>query len=542
MLAKRKPSLVAVDEAHCISEWGHDFRPDYRMLGRYLPALRPAPVIALTATATPVVQKDIADQIGLDSPALFIHGFRRDNIAIEVVEALPSERIPLTRNLLARPESRPAIVYVPTRKQAEALAEELRSDCKVASYHAGLDARHRNKVQEDFLASRVEVMVATIAFGMGIDKPDVRTVIHTALPGSLEGYYQEIGRAGRDAKPSRAILMQSYADRHTHDFFFERDYPDVAILDRIFAKLTDEPVHKAVLQRGLKIEPDLFDKALEKLWTNSGAIVDFEENIGRGEDRWRPLYIAQGKQKAASVEMMIRYASSHDCRMASLVRHFGDATDGQKPCGICDACAPGECVAQRFRTATLSEQAMMGRVLGVLRDQGHKSTGRLHGDLCGDSMTRDAFEELLGAMARAGLLEHTDAVFEKDGKQIPYRTVTLTDEGHRVIDPADVELLIRSTHRVGKTKAAKASPKPSRPKQVSAGDTRVEESLRAWRLAEAKKRGIPAFRILTDRVLREIASDRPTNDTELLSISGIGMATVEKYGAELYRIVGNVSG
>ena len=192
MLAKRKPSLIAIDEAHCISQWGHDFRPDYRMLGQYVPTLRPASVIALTATATPLVQKDIAEQLGLAQPARFIHGFRRENIAIEVVEAVPSRRVELARDILLDRSRRPAIVYTPTRKQAEAVALELAADCAAATYHAGLDAERRTRVQQDFLEGKVEVMVATIAFGMGIDKPDVRTVVHTALPASLEGYYQEI--------------------------------------------------------------------------------------------------------------------------------------------------------------------------------------------------------------------------------------------------------------------------------------------------------------------------------------------------------------
>src|SRR6266853_1952561 len=194
MLAKRKPSLIAIDEAHCISQWGHDFRPDYRMLGQYLPTLRPAPVIALTATATPLVQDDIAQQLGLVRPARFIHGFRRANIAIEAVEVAPSQRPGLACELLLEGKRRPGIVYTPTRKQAESVAAELVVHFSTAAYHAGLDAERRKRVQEEFLAGKIDVMVATIAFGMGIDKPDVRTVIHTALPGSLEAYYQEITR------------------------------------------------------------------------------------------------------------------------------------------------------------------------------------------------------------------------------------------------------------------------------------------------------------------------------------------------------------
>ncbi len=206
--------------------------------------LRPAPVVALTATATPIVQNDICEQLGLESPSRLIHGFRRDNIAIEVVEVPPSERHSLAHQILTEPERRPAIVYTPTRKAAEALADELRFDVSAEAYHAGLDAKTRDHVQTAFLAGRLQVVVATIAFGMGIDKADIRTVIHTGLPGSLEAYYQEIGRAGRDGKASRAILMHSYADRHTHDFFHGRDYPDVSVLEGIFNRLTANPLPK----------------------------------------------------------------------------------------------------------------------------------------------------------------------------------------------------------------------------------------------------------------------------------------------------------
>ncbi len=334
MLAKRKPSLVAIDEAHCISQWGHDFRPDYRMLGQYLPMLRPAPVIALTATATPLVQDDITEQLGLVRAARFIHGFRRANIAIEVVEAAPSQRPALACELLLDQARRPGIVYTPTRKQAESVAAELAAHFSTAAYHAGLDAEHRQRVQAKFFAGEIEVMVATIAFGMGIDKPDIRTVIHTALPGSLEAYYQEIGRAGRDGKPSRAVLMHSYADRYTHDFFFERDYPKVAVLDAIFTRLRPEPMEKATLQKQMRMDPDLFDKALEKLWIHGGAVLDYAENVSAGQGQWRESYIAHGEQKRAQIDQMIRYAETNQCRMSTLVRHFGDLADGQTACGI----------------------------------------------------------------------------------------------------------------------------------------------------------------------------------------------------------------
>jgi superfamily II DNA helicase RecQ len=557
MLAKRKPSLIAIDEAHCISQWGHDFRPDYRMLGQYLPTLRPAPVMALTATATPLVQNDIVEQLGLAQAERFIHGFRRANIAVEVVEVAPSQRPALAGELLLDADRRPAIVYTPTRKQSAALAAELAVNFPAAAYHAGLDAEHRKRVQQEFMAGKIQVMVATIAFGMGIDKPDVRTVIHTALPGSLEAYYQEIGRAGRDGEPSRAILMHSYADRHTHDFFFERDYPDVTVLDGIFTRLWPEPQGKSALKERMRMDPDLFDKALEKLWIHGGAVLDYAENVSRGEGHWREPYVAQGEQKRAQINQMIRYAESNQCRMSGLVCHFGDFADGQTACGICDFCAPQRCAAQRFRTVTAAERAALFRVIEALRSGGIKSTGKLYTEMYPDSeMSRDTFEEVLGAMARTGLVRLADAVFEKDGKQIPYRKASLTSAAYSLDETTPIEFVMKDTSPSPAKRKRKKRADPAPRKRATGAGTRVElkripearppeaepnsqleAALRAWRLAEAKQRGVPAFRIFSDQVLRALLSRRPATARELLAIPGIGISTVEKYGAQIYRIL-----
>lgn len=551
MLAKRKPSLIAIDEAHCISQWGHDFRPDYRMLGQYLPSLRPAPVMALTATATPLVQDDICTQLGLLHPPRFIHGFRRENIAVEVVEVAPSGRPHMVRQLLLDGKRRPAIVYTPTRKQAGSLASELSRQISAAAYHAGLDAEHRKRVQDEFLSGQLEVMVATIAFGMGVDKPDIRTVIHTALPGSIEAYYQEIGRAGRDGRPSRAVLMHSYADRYTHDFFFDRDYPDAAVLDAIFHRLSEKPLEKATLQKRTRLDADVFDKALEKLWIHGGALVDYAENVTAGDGSWRGSYIAHSQQKRAQIDLMIRYAETNHCRMSTLVRHFGDVADSRTGCGICDFCAPDDCVAQRFRPATEAERDALLRVVETLRAGQATSTGKLHAELFPHGeMIRDTFEELLGAMARAGLARLSDAVFEKDGRQIPYRTVKLTSDGVELEAGTPVDLVMKDTviapaapKRKKKKKAAAKAPAPEpaartqKKRSPKADNTRLEDALRAWRLGEARRRSVPAFRILTDKALHAIAEQRPATAAELLAISGIGISTIEKYGQQIYRLL-----
>jgi RecQ family ATP-dependent DNA helicase len=555
MLAKGKLALIAIDEAHCISQWGHDFRPDYRMLGQYLPGLRggddPAPVLALTATATPTVQADIMAQLGMVAPLKFIHGFRRENLAIEVVEISVPERAGTVCRLLRDPARRPAIVYATSRKQAEQLAEELSQAIPAAAYHAGLDAEKREQVQAAFQAGGLEVVVATIAFGMGIDKADIRTVIHAGLPATLEGYYQEIGRAGRDGAPSRTFLLHSYADQRTHDFFLNRDYPPVDHLNEVFRTLGEEPQAVEYLRAASKLGEEEFDKALEKLEIHGGARVDFGGSVVMGKAGWKKTYSIQAQYRLEQFEKVVRFTESGECRMSVLVRHFGDIEDARKSCGQCDVCDPAGAVLRQFRRAAPAEREMVQEIVEELRPVDYKAAGTLQRTVdAAGKLSRNDFDELLHAMLRAGLIEIEEAEFEKDGEIRRFRKVRLTEAGLRVRSTTPLALLISdgvveefdSTQRVSKSAGqrvsggASAGGRKNRSEQAAAPARLTAEGealagrLREWRAAEARRLGVPAYLVLHDRTLTALAHARPENPKQLLEIDGIGPTKVERFG------------
>ncbi|WP_328933391.1 MULTISPECIES: RecQ family ATP-dependent DNA helicase [unclassified Streptomyces] len=345
-LAAVRPRLLVVDEAHCVSSWGHDFRPDYLRLRHARERLGNPPVLALTANAAAPVRRDIAERLGMNDPVEIVAGFDRPNIRLEVAafqDAAAKERFVVER---AAVEEKPGILYAGTRKAADNYAEQLSElGLAAASYHAGLSAAERQEAQDRFSSGELDVVVATSAFGMGIDKADVRFVLHASVPGSLDAYYQEIGRAGRDGAPARAILAYRSQDLGLQRFF-ATGAPDADALRRVAEFLRGEG--DAVSATRLRAECGIGATALSavlNLLEETGAVrtgrkgsryVGTDDDVDAVVRDALAVHATHVKLERSRVDMMRGYAEATDCRRRFLLGYFGDA--GPVPCGGCDNC------------------------------------------------------------------------------------------------------------------------------------------------------------------------------------------------------------
>jgi DNA topoisomerase-3 len=409
-----------------------------------------------------------------------------------------------------------------------------------------MTAYERALAQDQFLGGSVDVVVATTAFGMGIDKADVRTVVHTALPATVEGYYQEIGRAGRDGLPCRAVLFHSFADTKTHEFFHDRDYPAPAYLDTLFENLGERAVLKDALQSSSGLAPPIFEKALEKLWLHGGARIDADETIRRGSADYAPSYAKQIAHHIEQLACARRYAERSNCRMLQLVAHFGDEHDLGAPCGECDICAPDRCVAQSHRGPSPAEKHAAGLILTSLAQRDGQTVGQIHRELFpSGSFDRRSLEHVLGGLARAKLVRLEDDSFVKDGAVIAFQRVRVTKI--RADAAADREWAFpmtagKSHERHAKKSKAKRRPPPRVTDDAPTHHAALFEALREWRGTEARKKGLPAFRILNDRTLLGVATHAPSDEGALLQVSGVGPSVIRRYGPALLDIVARHSG
>lgn len=479
LLRNMHVSLFAIDEAHCISQWGHDFRPEYAQMGILHQQFPQVPVIALTATADKITREDIIKQLHLNHPRIFISSFDRPNLSLTVKRGYQQkEKSKAIIDFIARHPGESGIIYCMSRSKTESVAQMLQKQgIRAAVYHAGLSPTRRDEAQDDFINDRVQVVCATIAFGMGIDKSNVRWVIHYNLPKSIESFYQEIGRAGRDGMPSDTLLFYSLSD---------------LIL-------------------------------LTKFATDSG----------------------QQSINIEKLQRMQQYAESDICRRRILLSYFGETATHD--CGNCDVCKnPPE----RFDGTIIVQKALSA----IVRTEQQISTGVLV-DILRGNMTPEVvdkgYEQLKTFAAGREVPARDWHDYLLQMLQLGYFEIAYNENNHLKITPAGSDVLFgRATARLvvirreeaNETKRGRKRKLPVLSKELPLGLPNTEnedlfEALRELRKRLADEEALPAYIVLSDKVLHLLSTSRPTTIEEFGNISGIGEYKKKKYGKEFVNLI-----
>ncbi len=479
-------NAFVIDEAHCVSEWGHDFRREYRQLSLLRRRHPQTPMLAFTATATPRVRTDIVSQLALRNPALHITSFNRPNLFYQV---RPKSKHTYGELLTQVRGGGAGIVYCLSRRRVDELALQLQGDgIRVRPYHAGLDAETRRDNQEAFIRDDVQAIVATIAFGMGINKPDVRWVAHYDLPKTLEGYYQESGRAGRDGDAARCTLYFGAADIRTSEFLIQQ-----------------------------KVHPD------------TGEPLGEEQRIARQQLR-----------------QVLNYAESTECRRAVQLRYLGE--NFAAPCAACDNCCEPRTAqdwsteARQFmsciaRLAQRGQRFGAAQIIDILRGaRSERVLSRGHDSLSvygiGKLRTVDEWRHVARALLHQGLIEET-----QDG----YPVLSLNAQSGQVLRQ---ELIVHIAAPVKPKRTRPASTADARPGGSAAAapeGSALFECLRALRKRLADEHGLPPYVVFHDATLREMVERRPLTLNQFAELSGVGQAKLARYGERFVAAIGEFS-
>jgi len=652
-------SRLAIDEAHCISEWGHDFRPDYARLGDIRRRIGSPATIALTATATQTVREDIVAQLQLSTPRIYITGFARENLSYEVTApgSVAQKQTHLIEFLSTAPGS--GIIYASSRKRCEEVAEAVAEATgrRTTVYHAGLDPQTRQRAQDNFMSDRAEIVVATTAFGMGIDKPDVRFVVHYNLPGTLEAYYQEAGRAGRDGLPSRCLLLYNAGDRYIQEFFIDTSYPPAEVVAEVYnylRSLDDDPIEqtqdeiKSIL--GLSLGAEAVGSC-EKVLERAGALrrLDSKQNMAvvridsqlptlidvlprtakvrrrvmqaieqlvgprRGENvyfhpqsiaerlemtplalsrtmrelrdvggfeyvppfRGRAIQLLQRERALKDLDIdlealearrqtehdklrrVIDFARSRRCRQLIVLEYFGDPE--ATTCGRCDNCRGSETSVPKASAATSPAAVELLRMAlsGVARCSERFGKNVIAQMLCGSNSSKMKKLRLdhLSTFGLLSELKQTDVAeildwligvdYVEQVEHERFRPVLgVSESGKQVLRSAehcDVDIPAKfaalsarvSTIDRGSTSDAKSKD----PIASSIEESECFGRIQKWRRQLSESQSMPAYRIVTNATLAELAQRRPTTLDEMSTISGIGPAKLAQYGETLLELL-----